>query len=648
MTATVARVSRLAGLNVEDCAEVIAAMMAEGLVEGDRTLRFVHPLVRSVVYADLAPPLRQTWHLQAAHMLSDDGGPLEDVTVHLLAAAATSDPWVVEMLRQAAADARGRGAPDVARLCLERALAEPPAAQVRADVLLELGSAEMMQAPECAVSHLYEALRTAGSPQRTGTIALALSAALALCGRFAEAADLLIPVITETAAEHPALSASLQGALLNIARWDLTTRAALRPILEQVQSRAEQGEPLDPQLQANLAIEIAAAGQDPDSAVRHARLALNALPQLLSATSTALPESILVLLFADLNDEASRHAKEWLQLAQDRGWQLSAAMAASVASLTALYCGEISAAIAHAQQAIDSPDDVWIAPLAVAFLIPALIERGTLEAAQAVLADASLTGELGLTWPYVVVRHARGCLRAAAGDHEAAVADLLQAGELAGKWGISNPAMMPWRSDAALSLSALGDRREGRRLCEQEIALARRWRSQRAVGKALRAAGVVAGEDGIDLLAEAVAMLRCSPAPLELGRALIDHGAAHRRAGRRAAAGELLREGLDLAHAMGGLALADRARAELVVAGYRPRRDALRGRDSLTPGELRVAALAAEGKTNRQIAQALFVAQRTVELHLTSAYAKLGIKSGPELQAALNLPRRNTERPAAG
>ena len=122
-------------------------------------------------------------------------------------------------------------------------------------------------------------------------------------------------------------------------------------------------------------------------------------------------------------------------------------------------------------------------------------------------------------------------------------------------------------------------------------------------------------------------MLRPAPAPLELARALIDLGAAQRRAGARTTARELLREGLDLAHAMGGLALRDRARRELVIAGGRPRRDAARGRDALTPGELRVAQLAAAGHTNRQIAQALFVTQRTVENHLTSTYAKLQISS---------------------
>jgi DNA-binding CsgD family transcriptional regulator len=97
----------------------------------------------------------------------------------------------------------------------------------------------------------------------------------------------------------------------------------------------------------------------------------------------------------------------------------------------------------------------------------------------------------------------------------------------------------------------------------------------------------------------------------------------------------LLREGLDLAHAMGGLALRDRARRELVIAGGRPRRDAAHGRDALTPGELRVAQMAAAGLTNRQIAQRLFVTQRTVENHLTSSYAKLQISSRGALSAAL-------------
>ena len=127
-------------------------------------------------------------------------------------------------------------------------------------------------------------------------------------------------------------------------------------------------------------------------------------------------------------------------------------------------------------------------------------------------------------------------------------------------WGVRNPTLMPWRSDAALSLIALGDGREASRLCAEEVELARRWGASRGLGIALRAAGVAEGGN-IELLTEAVSVLRPSPARLELARALIDLGAAQRRLGSRARAREVLREGLDLAHALGGLALADPAGA---------------------------------------------------------------------------------------
>ena len=171
--------------------------MAERLIEGERALRFVHPLVRSAVYQDLAPPVRQRWHKRAARILDAEDAAAAEVTVHLLAAAATGDAWVVDRLRQAAADARGRGAPDVAIQCLERALAEPPAASVRGDVLFELGSAQTFHAPAAAAEHLAEALaRSAGWPRR-GEIALALSQALGLCGRFADAAEVLQAAIEQ-------------------------------------------------------------------------------------------------------------------------------------------------------------------------------------------------------------------------------------------------------------------------------------------------------------------------------------------------------------------------------------------------------------------------------------------------------------------
>jgi DNA-binding CsgD family transcriptional regulator/tetratricopeptide (TPR) repeat protein len=641
--ASTARVARLAGLDGDVCAEAVGALMAERLVEGEQELRFVHPLVRSAVYQDLALPVRQRWHHRAARMLHAEGAPLQEVTVHLLAAGAAGDPWVVSMLRQAAADARRRGAPDVAAVCLRRALAEPPAATGRADVLSELGELETMQDPATAAAHLAEALAEIGGWPRRGQITLALSEALALGGRFGDAVDLLAKMAAEAGDERS--REALQAALLNTARMDIGTRAAARPLLRQLQARAADGKELDPRLHANLAIELAAAGTDRDRAVRNAREALREIPRLMSASTAALPETISVLLFADYAAEARAAADEWLDLAQQQGSEPAVATAAGLKSLLALYGGEVSAAIAFGQQGIAGTPNIWISTITSSFVIRALIERCALADARALAAACGLSGDLPPTWPHNLVRHARGCLHAAAGDHAAATADLHAAGELAQRWGIPNPAILPWRSAAALSLTALGDRRAARRLCAEEIQFARRWGAGRAVGVALHAAGVAEGSArGIELLTEAVTVLRSAPAPLELARALTELGAAHRRAGARTTARAILREGLDLAHATGGLAVTERARRELVVAGGRPRRDAVRGRDALTPGELRVAQLAAAGQTNRQIAQALFVTQRTVENHLTSTYAKLRIASRSALAAALATGRSTDAR----
>ena len=453
---TAARAARLAGLDGETCAEAIGALMAERLIEGEHALRFVHPLVRSAVYEDLAAPVRQRWHQRAARMLDGEGAPQEEVTVHLLAAATAGDLWVVGKLREAAADARRRGAPDVAALCLQRVLAGPPPAAMRAGVLLELGQLEAMQAPAAAVSHLTEALAESPDWPRRGAISLTLSEALALGGRFSEAVDLLARTAAEAADEGS--RESLQAALLNTARMDIGTRAVAQPLLERIQARAARGEELDPQLHANLAIELAAAGQDREGAVRNARKALTAMPRLMSASTAALPETISVLLFADCAAEARAAADTWLKLAQQQGSQPVAATATGLASLISLYGGEVSEAVAFGQQGIAGTPNVWISTITSAFVVRALVERGELGEAHALQAALGLAGDLPPTWPHNLVRHARGCLHAAAGDHAAAVGDLLAAGELAERWGIPNPAILPWRSSAALSLRALGDR----------------------------------------------------------------------------------------------------------------------------------------------------------------------------------------------
>jgi DNA-binding CsgD family transcriptional regulator len=227
------------------------------------------------------------------------------------------------------------------------------------------------------------------------------------------------------------------------------------------------------------------------------------------------------------------------------------------------------------------------------------------------------------------------------GDLAGGLELMLDAGRRFEAVGGRNPAFMPWRSQAALALLQLERPDEAAPLAREELELARVWGAPRALGAALRAVGLVeGGERGLVLLREAVELLSDSPAKLEQAKARTELGAALRRGNQRAKAREQLRRAVELATICGATPLAARAESELLATGARPRRIALSGLESLTPSERRVAELAAQGPTNREIAQALFVTPKTVEVHLSSVYRKLGISSRSQLGRALADPVR--------
>src|SRR5262249_47470777 len=176
----------------------------------------------------------------------------------------------------------------------------------------------------------------------------------------------------------------------------------------------------------------------------------------------------------------------------------------------------------------------------------------------------------------------------------------------------------------------------------EELALARRWGDPQAIGAALRALGLIEGRAGTGLLQEAVEVLASSEARLGYARALVDLGAALRRANRRTEARQRLRQGADLALRIGAFGLARRANEEITATGARPRKVLHTGLDALTTSERRVAQLAADGMTNKEIAQTLFVTIKTVEMHLSHAYRKLEISSRAQLQNALLPPAPNS------
>ena len=200
---------------------------------------------------------------------------------------------------------------------------------------------------------------------------------------------------------------------------------------------------------------------------------------------------------------------------------------------------------------------------------------------------------------------------------------------------------------AQMRCMELGHDDEAAALLARTDAAARNWGTTTGIGEVLLVKGRLAdGAEAIETLADAATVLDGSPARRQHAQAVIDLGAALRRAGQRRDAREPLRAGHELARACGAQALTETARIELAACGVRVRTAALTGADSLTASERRIADMAAAGATNAQIAQTLFVTVKTVEMHLSNTYRKLAITNRPELAATLNGPLADMLSPA--
>jgi DNA-binding NarL/FixJ family response regulator len=341
----------------------------------------------------------------------------------------------------------------------------------------------------------------------------------------------------------------------------------------------------------------------------------------------------LVLLWADALEDATRVATEVMDWANRHGSLPAFAMGAQLRAYAWWRRGELAEAEADATSALEQSLLPGFPPYGHGAHANVLLARGKPAEAEDVLRQASCVPGGSRAAFYYLQLSAR--LRAAE-DPEQALEELYACGRLEQEWGVRTPAFCNWRADAAQLLASLERRDEAMRLAHEELDRCRAFGAASPLGAALRTLGVIApGEGGIELLEQAVRVLGDSPARLEYALALLELGAAVRRAGRRADAREPLREALELALGCGADVVAARAHDELVAAGARPRRDPAESRSNLTASELRVARLAANGMTNREVAQALFLTEKTIEVHLTRSYRKLDIGSRTQLARAL-------------
>jgi DNA-binding CsgD family transcriptional regulator/tetratricopeptide (TPR) repeat protein len=633
----------LAGLDEEAGSEAVDALARADVLRPQPPLAFVHPLIRAAVYETLTPLARDRGHARAARLLANAGADPERVAAHLLRCPPGADSQVVATLREAAHHARSRGAPESAVAYLRRALSEPPRDTERAELLLELGSAETLLSGDAAIEHLQAAQALIEDPIRRAETALMLGRQLFLLR--GEGSDAVYSrALEELGGTDAELERLLEAGLVTNSLFSPSHHYEALKRLECVRCRlADQtvGEKL---LLSLLAYHDARAGAPASETVPLARRALAAGTLGRVDVGAAFVPATTVLAMADL-DEVLAIYEDALAEAHRRGSTFAFAAVKVFRAQTLVWRGDLGEAEAEAREALAAGDS-WGASArfgghATAFLADALMEQGKLDEAAAALARAGVGESLPDSARLLYLGDSSARLRILRGDLAGGLAELLEEGRRFEEVSSRNPAFIAWRSPAALALLQLGQQDEARRLVGEELELARTWAAPRALGAALRAAGLVeGGERGLTLLEEAVQVLSDSPAKLEHAKARTELGAALRRANRRSEARNQLRHAVELTTICGATTLAARAESELLATGARPRRIALSGVDSLTPSERRVAELAAEGPTNREIAQALFVTQRTVEVHLTSIYRKLGISSRSQLAAALAEPAR--------
>jgi DNA-binding CsgD family transcriptional regulator len=326
-----------------------------------------------------------------------------------------------------------------------------------------------------------------------------------------------------------------------------------------------------------------------------------------------------------------------LEHARRRFSPLQFATASFLRSLPYYLQGQVSHALADLELARDARRYGWrqFARVAAAAYALCLIEADELQRAHWVLSEENTDGPADLETAQLLYAWAE--LQLAKQQPHEALSSAFACRQALGSEPHMVGAASPWRTAAAQALVQLGERQRGLELASEELDIARRTGVRHAQIRALRVIGLCQqGRKQVAILREAAELGADGPPRLETIHALVELGAALRRSNQRTAARQPLRRAADLAHHGGARALYAIALVELQAAGARPRREGLlSGPLSLTPSEHRIAALAAAGQSNREIARALFVTPKTVEYHLRNTYRKLDIDKRDELVSAL-------------
>lgn len=560
----------------------------------------------------------------------------------LLTIPAAGCAWTARTLRRAAAAAAAHGRPEAAARHLERALTEPAPPDLRGTLALELARTRAALADPGAADDFRAALAFCPPGPARAPVLHELGRAEFYGGRFAVALEAFSDALAELGDGEDREAAELRASIaltVLLAERDIREDAIAR-IAAHVDADHEPRFPAERVMLTVLAAHRALRVLDRPGAVALAHRAWGAGALRLEDHPELVGHLLMaVFTFADQHPTALTLADDAVVRAEASGDGPALALASYTRAQTLLRMGRVAPGAEDAARAVALAGDGWFLPAARAVLAAARLEAGHPEDALALLdAGAAAGPPQSDAWTRVVFLEQCGDCALALGRAQEAVAAYRECGRLHDEvLEAPNPAKSLWRSGLARALAQLGDHDGAREQLAAQDALAQRWGAASPLGVTRCAQGALeGGAAGIALAREGVALLAGTPLRLKYAAGLLDLGVLLREHGDQVAAREPLREALDVAEDCGSRRLAEIARAELVAAGARPRRARTSGAQALTPSERRVAAMAAEGLTNREIAEALVVTVKAVRWHLGNAYRKLGIERRDEVAAALS------------
>ena len=620
---------------------LVPAVVAHVIERENGTIRFTHPLLSSVLYRDLGEE-RQSVHGRIAGIVED---PLLRAR-HLALATELSDADVAAVLDDAARLAVERGASAVAAELAEQALRltppdEPEERHRRALAAARAHNAagEWTRARKIATDLLGE---TDIGPLRAEALVL-----LAELEGLKRAVSLLEEALRE-ARSRPALQAEIHCRLA----WTTRFKRGFVGALEHARTALELADDLDDDALRVGALEMLAFlgcavgdAEAPAHAARAHELATAVGdPELLRQRTGAVVSALL----ARRNVDAARllvereyqqwHERDelstartldglaWIELWGGR-WELAAEYAARAREILVQY-------------GLDVP---WVHLPSAAIAV----HRGQLDFAREHSERALVLGEeqIGLHTP--VHLGIMGLVAFWSGDAAAAAVWFDRAERQTTRLGWGESSNRWWTADHVELLLELGRVDDALRVLDLWEADAARLSRDRMLAHVTRCRGLVAAAQGavdqaVSLLEGAVAQHEDVGDTFGRARALLALGIVRRRMRQKRAARDAIREALDGFEELGAATWVAKARRELGRIGGRTREE------GLTAAERRVAALVAEGRTNREVAAALFLGERTVETHLSHVYAKLGVRSRVELARTFRPDSEAPEQSSGG